>query len=258
MSLNLPRGYLSPSQIDTYQRCPRQYQFRYVEEKISPPGIALILGSSAHKACEHTHRYIAAHEEPAPTEEIEAIFADDYTERLVECKVWPDDKPGVAKDAGIQLVRQYNQTVAPNLWVTHDREMNQMIEYEVRAIISDVEMLGYVDLVDDDGHDLWIVDLKTSNRAKTQAQIDSSLQLSFYSHALGITRVRYENLITTKQPKIERLKSQRTQRDYRWLEQVVASVSQAISAGIFPPCSADSWCCSERWCGYWHLCRGAR
>jgi RecB family exonuclease len=137
-----------------------------------------------------------------------------------------------------------------------------MIEHEVRYDVAGVPMLGYVDLVDllDDGEDsdAEIVDLKTSGKSKPQSAVDSSLQLTFYSLALGVSRVRYDVLVTTKTPKIERLTSIRRAEDYRWLYEVVGSVSMAISAGIFPPCSADSWCCSERWCGYWQHCRGAR
>lgn len=46
--------------------------------------------------------------------------------------------------------------------------------------------------------------------------------------------------------------------EFNHVEHIVEDVAKQISAGIFPRCDPESWCCSPQWCGYWDLCRGKR
>ena len=262
--LNLPKGRLSISQIETYQRCPMQYYYRYIEERISPPGIALVYGKSVHSAIECTHRHIAEYCRPAPEEEVKYKFLSAFDAGVKDCRLWPDDDVAVSKDSGLDLVEKYNRTHAPYIWPLRTTVDNTpWIEREVSTPVAGVPMMGVIDLIDasDARHDFVhfeICDIKTSKRRKTQADIDSSLQLTYYSYATGINSVRYDVLVNTKDVHIDTLRSTRGQSDFIWLENTVYSVANAISLGVFPPCKSDSCTCSERWCGYWSLCRGKK
>ncbi|MCB5270561.1 MAG: PD-(D/E)XK nuclease family protein [Candidatus Cloacimonetes bacterium] len=46
--------------------------------------------------------------------------------------------------------------------------------------------------------------------------------------------------------------------EFTHVENIVEDAAKQISAGIFPRCDPEAWCCNPQWCGYWDLCRGKR
>lgn len=291
----LPKGRMSHTQVEMYLRCPRQYWFRYVKGESRPPGVAMVLGSGTHKAVETTHHHIVDHGVPAPDEMLMDAFSDRFEEQAadVEATEWTGNQDkGKVKDQGVKLVKIYNQKFAPKVQpqvklVPLKAADGGVVNTEVRGIekkfevtIAGVPMLGYIDLIDTNdatltysdtelkmltkrGHQVpeemrtVVTDFKTRGRSISKDEIDSSLQLTLYSYVEKVTLVRYDQLLKTKTPKVARAHSTRGQRDYLWLKEILHSVAQAITAGIFPPCDPTSWICSDRWCGFWYQCRGA-
>lgn len=283
----LPKRYLSHSQVEMYLRCPRQYYFRYVCDHKRPPGVALSLGSGTHGAVEMTHHHIVDHDVPAPIEMLLDHFSDkfDAAAEEIDAKEW--EKEGTTKDAtkdvGVKLVRLYNAKWAPLV----RPQVRQVDGKEVRGIekkfeieVAGVPMLGFIDLIDTNdaftvseterkmlqkkGSDVpeamrtVIADFKTRAKSASQADIDGSLQLTLYSFAEKIPAVRYDQLLKQKVPKIKRVSALRQTDDYLWMKEVVHGVASAVSAGVFPPCDPTAWVCSEKWCGFWHMCRGKK
>lgn len=277
--LNLPKDYLSISQVNMYLRCPAQYRFRYVEDHKRPPAAPMILGTSGHAALEMTHHHIVDHQVPASNEQVLDSFSDKWEEIKSQVEDWETDKPGVMKDQGLALVRLYNDKLAPTV-KPHVVGGMRGIEKEFRITVAGVPMLGYIDLIDanaavafspaelalmkEQGREIpedlrsAVVDFKFKKKSMTQTEVDSSIQLSLYALATGIYAVRFDQLLKTKVPRIKRASSIRTRQDLGWLQCIVREVAQAISIGVFPPCSPDSWVCSEKFCGYWHMCRGKK
>ena len=287
----LPTGYLSHSQIEMYMRCPRQYEFRYVKGEKRPPGVPMALGSSAHEALETTHNHIVEHGTPAPLEQVQAAFSDSYDKNIadVPAEEWKkeDEVPALVKNAGMNLVTQYNMQFAPHV-KPMVKDGVRGIEQKFEMVIVDVPMVGYIDLIDvnsgvaitpeeralmasigpaaetptnPDILDMLnsvVTDFKTKSKSLTEEDVKSSFQLTLYSYVTGIPTVRYDQLLRQKVPKLKRMNSTRTKQDHLWMEEIIRSTAQAISAGVFPPCSPTSWTCSAKWCGYWSLCRGKR
>jgi len=48
--MDLPRGYISYSQINTYQNCPQKYFYSYIEEKDIPLNEKILLGIVFHSS----------------------------------------------------------------------------------------------------------------------------------------------------------------------------------------------------------------
>ncbi len=277
----LPRKHLSHSQIEMYLKCPRQYHFRYVLDEKRPPGVAMTLGSGAHAAVETTHHHIVDHKVPAPVETVLAVFSDRFDKQAEEVPEteWQDEgmDKGTIKDAGVRLVALYNKNFAPLVQPQVHKGVRG-IEKRIEVSVAGVPMLGFIDLIDTNadavmspeerallqghGKDVpeifrtAVVDFKTKTKSAAQSEIDGSFQLTFYSYAEGISMVRYDQLLRQKKPKVKRMHSQRTRKDYAWMHEIVSSVATAISAGIFPPCAPDSWVCTPKWCGFWGMCRG--
>jgi hypothetical protein len=280
--LTLPRNYLSVSQINMYLRCPKQYEFRYIKDEKNPPSGNLIQGTSGHSALEKTHHHIVDHGTPASDEEVMDTFSSSWDKACQEEVTWDADDPRDGmKDQGLALVRMYNHSVAPTVKprvVTKDGQTIRGIEEEVKITIEGVPMLGYIDLIDSDaslsfspdeaaliheaggaipaGLRTAIVDFKFKSKSMTDAEANGSIQLTFYSYATGILAGRFDQLLKQKTPKLKRLDTFRSSKDHAWLKQIIRGVAEAISAGVFPPTDPTNWCCSEKWCGYWHMCRG--
>jgi len=277
----LPRGYLSPSQITMYLKCPRQYYFRYIRDDKRPPGVAMTLGTGTHAAAEKTHHHIVDHQVPAPIEELLEAFSDKFEKGAADVpkEEWKEEgnAKGLVKDMGVRLVTIYNRDFAP---IVQPQVLKGVrgIEQKVEVSIAGVPMLGFIDLIDTNADAIMtaeerallqgqgtdvpavfrtaVADLKTKQKSTAQGEIDGSLQLTFYSYATGIGLVRFDQLLKQKKPKVKRIHSQRTKQDHAWLSEIVSSVAKAITAGIFPPCDPTSWACTPKWCGYYHLCRG--
>jgi len=281
--LSLPKGYLSHTQVDMYLRCARQYFFRYVRDHKRPPSAAMALGSGAHKALEGTHHHIVKHGAPAPTEAVLDEFSVSFEEKSEDVpeKAWTEggsDK-GQIKDAGIKLVRLYNEQQAPKV-KPQVKDGVPGIEKRFEVKIGGVPMVGVIDLIDvnstivlseievkmmaEKGKSVpefmrtSVSDLKVKAKSMSQGDVDGSLQLTLYSYVEGINSVRYDQLLRQKTPKFKQVSSTRTTSDHLWMQEVVTGVAKAISAGIFPPCDPTSWVCSEKWCGYFHQCRGKK
>lgn len=277
----LPTGHLSHSQIEMYLKCPRQYYFRYVRDEKRPPGIAMTLGSGAHAAVETTHHHIVDHQTPAPVETVLAVFSDRFDKQAEDVpeQDWQEEgmDKGTIKDAGVRLVTLYNKNFAPLVQPqVHDGVRG--IEKRVEVSVAGVPMLGFIDLIDTNadailskeerellqghGRDVpeifrtAVVDFKTKTKSTSQSEIDGSFQLTFYSYAEGVSMVRFDQLLRQKKPKVKRMHSQRTRKDYAWMHEIISSVAKAISTGVFPPCAPDSWACTPKWCGFFHQCRG--
>lgn len=274
----LPTGYLSPSQVGCYQRCPHQYYFRYILKKRTPPGALMAQGTACHKGAEVTNHHIVDHGVPASNELVTSAYSDSYEEGAAAIEDWGDIDRGVAKDQGITLITKYNEEFAPDVKPYVAPDGTRGIEEKIEVDVNGIPMLGFIDLVD--ANDLTgfsaaelaliqdngltpppellrsVVDYKTKAKKATKVELDGSLQFTFYSYAKKIPRVRMDMFLRLKKPKVLQATTLRTEADYQWMFMIIDGVSRAISAGVFPPCDPTAWCCSARWCGYWFDCRG--
>jgi len=285
----LPRPALSHSQVDMYQRCARQYYFRYIRDEVRPPGIAMSLGTGVHKGIETTHHHLVDHGIPAAEDVVLSTFSDafDKASEAISPEAWKKEEttPGELKDDGVKLVKLYNAKIAPQVRPKvgkDDKGQEQRgIEQPFSVLIAGVPVIGFIDLVDTndpsavlspeevalmikEGKTISetmrtvVADLKTKQKSFSQGDVEGSLQLTLYSYVTKIPAVRFDQLLRQKVPKVSRISALRKQQDYLWLQEVYTNVAEAITKGVFPPCSPTEWVCSEKWCGYWSICRGKK
>jgi len=249
----LPKGYLSPSQIDMYLRCPMQYKLRYVDGKISPPGIALVEGSSHHEALATNNSNKIKTGEDLKESDVVDAFAASFEKRKTEIEDWEGESTDDVIGRGRKMIKAYMNDFAGQF-----RPVKQ--EFDVTAKVGDVEVRGITDASGAVKDRPTIVDYKTVSRSKSQAELESSLQLSFYAMVESETGdtdfdVGYVNLL--KSGKVNPQFIGYDAKRVKWFRAVALSVANAISLGNFPLTAPDSWGCSERFCGYWRQCRGS-
>jgi hypothetical protein len=249
--ISLPKDYVSVTQIEMYLRCARQYEFRYLQNITSPPGVALIEGSSCHVALEHNNGQKIESHKDLEAKEVAECFADTFSEKSKEIEDWESETKDKVIDRGTKLLNKYMGDISPVI-----QPLAVEKEFRANLIIDEepVEVLGYVD-VEQEG---ILSDYKVVGRVKSQGDTDNSLQLATYGVATGTPEAEFICLCKTKTPKIERVKTLLNDKTSQWAAEVIAGVVRAISLGAFPPCDPTHWCCSERFCGYWHLCRGKK
>ena len=257
--LELPRGYLSVSQVNMYIRCGLQYQHRYIDNRVAPPGAALVEGSSMHTSLEVVLSEKKKSGTVAPVSVMLDAWHESWKERKKEVTDW-GDKGASLEERGIitratKFAHLYHDDHLPNI---------QPLDVEKRSYTMlgkhRIPVLGYIDLIDQENTDLIngrvVVDHKVVRSAKTQDSADSDLQLSLYALMENTRSVRFDCFVKSKLAKIKTVSSRRTQKDIDWMTRIFDNVAVNISKGIFIPCDPTSWACTKKYCGYYNFCRG--
>lgn len=266
----LPRDHLSAGSLSILLRCPRKYEYRYIEKITSPPGAALIQGSAAHRAFEgYFHEILNGGGRLTPDQAAELslmALRDVLEEREAEL---PATDITAIRDALPGLTKTYVEQVASAITPL-------AVEEEVRYVARcGVPLLGYLDLrhrkraSGTEG----LIDYKISKKRWALPQLVNSVQANLYALMTGVGDIEIHNLI----PAARKLPTCRTARPdgitdvtpglrvlgHRFtgemsehLENLIERAARLITSGIFMPCDPQSWWCSRDWCDYFALCRG--
>jgi hypothetical protein len=255
---------ISFTQVSMWLRCPRQYKFRYIEGKKTPPAVALTEGTSHHTAMEADNLSKRDLGKQIPAAGLTEIFVDKFDKEVVRAKEeaeqlkadfdWEDEtRDSIIRRASAlhcDYADRWSATVEP---VRIESTFSRRISSEG----VDVTLFGQLDLTTKDGH---LIDYKTSARPKSQKDADNDLQLTLNSWAVKLPAVSWIVLVKDK-PHVERVDSTRAIGQWMWGVRVVAEAVRAIRAGSFPLTNPGQfpapWWCSKRFCGYWDKCRGA-
>ncbi|MCL4473533.1 MAG: PD-(D/E)XK nuclease family protein [Actinobacteria bacterium] len=244
--------HVSPSQLNMWMRCQKQWRFRYIDGLIIPTAAQLLLGSAYHSGLEFNYTNKIESKEDMPADEVIGAFADKFEARADSEEIdWRDSKPGEVLDRGVALTRCHMQTRAPEI---------QPVEVETRKSItlpSGIELLAILDLKDDRG---IIRDHKTGKRKKSQGDLDKDTQatanLIVDPDATGFG---WETAITnSKGADCQFLETSRSQAEKDWylanIEATIKQIQSAIQTGIFVG-NTNGWHCGPDFCGWFNICK---
>ena len=251
---------LSISRLNMLNRCPMQYQHRYIDNIIAPPGVALIVGKGTHRANASDLLNKMDSGNLLSDDEVKAIAADATKREWESQDVALDEEEkaegadkvkGDAIDRSVSLATLYHEQIAP---VVEPTGIEQKFTL---PLPSGDELTGFIDV----NTATRIRDGKTSAKSPTADAADQSLQLTGYIWAdwesSGRTLIKegsLDYLVSLKKPKAMELKTTRTEDDFARLHARLDVAGQIIRAGLFPPCDPGQWCCSPKWCRYWGRC----
>jgi len=176
---------LSVSSIDTFNNCPKKYEYRYIQRvKVNQPAWNFTeFGSCAHLILEHFHNRVDNDTDPSKYREImKGCFKDAVTDKqfdptILRSYVWsPDgDKPGFdyLKEITGEYLDIIEEKGLPNVVGTE-------VSYEFE-VTEGVKIRGFIDRIDkiSDTH-YKVVDYKTSKNPKYLKEF----QLLVYSLAI--------------------------------------------------------------------------
>ena len=278
----LPKGYLSASAIDTLLKCPKMYEFKYIENRTKPQNKMLAMGSITHAAFETYYNDVLEHknEERLTGKQMVELTMDDVMPTWFEEKetdIKPEEKEEI-EEVVPNIVENYVDCVGSTITPLG---VEQEIDFTMEC---QVPMKAYLDLVRvvDDGKGL--VDYKISGRAWQMSRLQNSLQFMLYTYLTGISDVQIQNIVKPSSGKKVVMNRQYADKDKgstgtyqftagsslhilghtfennqkEYLEDLVQRCAELITTGIFIPTQPGNWWCSSIWCDFWHLCRGKR
>jgi putative RecB family exonuclease len=249
--LTIPQGYMSSSQVSMYLRCPMQYCFRYIKKVKSPPAVALVEGTCHHEAIGMNNEHFVSVNKNLRTPVVIEKFADEFSTVAPTIPKQEWKMSGETKDSviarGRLMLTNYMTNAAPII-----RPVKKP-ERKAELVFGGVPFLMFIDCEEKKR----VIDYKTTSSKKSSTDADLDLQLTIYAKATGKEEVAFCCLTKTKAADVVIVPSHRVKKDFDMGEDTVRGVVDAIRKGAFPMCDpTNTFPCSEKWCGYWKMCRG--
>lgn len=253
------RPHWSYSSISQFLRCPLQYYFeRVLNIPRKSVSSGLILGSATHNALAAYHIKLMNGDE-FKTEEIYQAFLDTWNSRESEggIEYKANENRDDLIDLGISLVDLYLQEAPPKNIVMVEKKSLVPISNS-NGDYLETPLMAFADLVTR-GEDsvLKINEFKTSARSYSQLEVETSLQATCYVNAAWEifgewASVEFSVFVKNKTPKLQRLKTARTEEDLNRLGDLIENIERAINKKIFYPVETPLNC---SWCSYRQQCR---
>ncbi len=172
--MDLPKNYISYSQIRLYQSCPKKYYYSYIEKIDTPLNDKVFLGVVFHSAVEYYLKKQIEGKKPEK-DELREYFIEQFSKGQQKNEIkWTDGETETRK-RGLAFVHHFHNYVGPEIDPL-------MVEKELVAELPDldVKLKGIVDLVETD---FSITDFKTTTAKWSKARIQGSyLQMQIYRY----------------------------------------------------------------------------
>lgn len=243
----------SHSKLGSYENCPRQYKFAYVDRiRREEEGIEAFLGNCFHRAMEKL--YTELRFRVMGLDELLAFYQDTWKKNFHE-KIVIVNQEKTADDylrLGLRFIEDYYRHYHPfnqNRILGVEREIEVDLDGSGKYILR-----GYVDRIDltPDGT-YEIHDYKTGSFLPTQEDVDSDRQLAVYQLGLQKMWPRAEKvrLVWHFVAFDQEFSSTRTAEQLQKLRQEIIALIDLIEADREFP-ARESVLCS--WCAYQDIC----
>ena len=242
---NLPTGWMSQSLAAMYLKCGHQLFLRYVEGHKVPPGVALVEGSSHHEWLHADNRGRIQGKDNMSTPDAIDVFEEDLNQRVKDGISWGEETKDTVMGRAKSLVPNYLNGFGAKV-----RPVSA--ERKVEILVGDVPTVSFIDLETKTA----IYDYKVVARSKSLRDLMDSLQMMFYTRIAGKKKMGFISL-NKKKMVVEEI-SAPVPRSNVWAEEVIKGAANGIRAGVFPKTDPANWWCSDKFCGFWSMCRGAK
>lgn len=173
----------SHSRIDTFETCPKKYEFAYLLKlPRAATGIEAFMGSRVHEALEWLYMEVRACRLPSADDVVDryqALWDETWDDavRVVRAERTPSDYRAIGEKA----LRDYHRRHQP-----FDQGTTVGLEMRVTlALDDDHDLIGYIDRLVKVEDGVWeIHDYKTSGSLPTQQHMDADRQLALYELAV--------------------------------------------------------------------------
>lgn len=241
-------AYVSHSQLDMWQHCPRKWEFKYVKHIQPPASAPLIEGSCYHKVLEtyFNHKLVTGKDLLLP--EVNDSIATHWktitaSENLID---WGMHNPEDVRLECQALLTEYVSTIAPQITPVNVEE----------TYISDIDGTKFVCVIDLITSEGAVIDHKTSAKKFTQDDVDKDIQATAEAFVLDKAIVFQNHVAVKDNITIQIVKSYRTDVDIKWWLEMTKGIIKQMNSGIAPPrAMKGDYLCSWKYCPYWNQCR---
>lgn len=244
----------SPSSINTYLKCPRQYLYDYILGLSAKDGNpdAMSYGSAVHSACEFAVNFALKNSEYPSKEEFINVFKQELNNQPMSSL----QQRNIHEERGEKALSEYYvqlcNTSVKNLYTTEEK---------VTLEIDGIKFKGIIDRIDknDDGT-FTIYDYKTGS-AKNKKVICTGGEHEDYYNQIGLYKYYFEKSTGKKVKETtfifpeeftNNLSLDLTEEDCSEIEQKFKVAISDIKAYKFNPTPSDKAC---QWCQYKDFCR---
>jgi hypothetical protein len=278
----LPRGYLSPSQVNMYLKCPRAWELAYIHRKPRRTSARMFQGIQVHQAIETVLKTrLETGILPSQATALDA-YSDAFTETKALIDDWEGSDEGAVKDLGVKCTKAYYDEAAVDATPIE-------VEKTFHAVFKSPDgkirlpILGRIDSIQVQTHteqeyqDIRealsvkqptkpkrVHDLKVVTDKWSEKDLKNDLQFAIYAGVEHVPDVQVDMVVKGRakmpRPRYEKLAGVVSSRDVEHAKKVVLSVAYGIAAGVstgnFQLADPSHWGCSPEWCGMWQYCRG--
>ena len=257
----ISRPHWSFSSVNQYQRCPLQYYFeRIAKIPRTTVSSSLVFGSAIHDALAGHHHRIKFGRETSESE-LKADFVATWKVRTDEDLVTFKAKESASDliEKGVALLELYAREEAPaEIIAVEERVLVPLCDSQGK--ILEKPLAATCDLISGTPDATKVTEFKTSAKAYSAFDVESSLQASCYTQSALSKLDRWvtiEFVVFTKTstPKIQRIRTSRSQEDLDRLGDIVQNVDRAVNDHIFYPVENPMNCSG---CPYRQECRDWR
>jgi DNA helicase II / ATP-dependent DNA helicase PcrA len=235
----------SVSQFNSFTRCPRIYEYKYVYRIPSLPKPYFDFGSSIHKV----------------VEEITTISKDSQQPVDIDLAIKILQREWNPKGFTSQLEERKSFEEAKDVLKTFIEEQNKMnetiidIEKEFSVEIEGISIKGKIDRIDKDNDDFIVIDYKTSKTASSKNKLKEDMQMIVYSLAV-------EHLYGKRPQKVgcwflranKKVMIEVSDEDIIKIKDKLISIVGSVRKGHFSP--KPGWECKS--CDYSLICDSAK
>ena len=249
--------HVSYSMISLHYKCEQAWKFRYANNiKIPPPAVAH-RGGAMHKAAEINHKQKINTLEDLPEDALTDACRDEFVKRCKAGVLIPREDRSRKNDLlnnelnfAIETTKIYSRVIAPKI-------VPSVAEKKITAYFDlDLPLCGILDVMDIKN---VIHEFKTTDKKKARGWERTELQPEFCTLLVksyfDCDPTFIYHLIKNNDD--ERDGTRNADDCNRLLERVKIFIA-SIKTGVFKPAIPGHWLCSEKWCGYWPICKYAQ
>lgn len=249
-------GTVSPSRLETAQRCLAQFLFRYVERRPERFNASMQFGNAADAASGESYRDKMRTGRTPSAKDVQARFADEWDWAATAVDDWGEEKRGDLLDVGTRAMATWRDRIA-------DFVQPAAVQEDLTQVVTDATsgdsfaLRGIIDVRGVAAALPVVADLKTSGKLYRADTFQRKFQPTAYTLLTGTPTFQYHVLTTQRTPQTQVLQCAVADHErvafLRRAAMLRRQVATAFRTGDWLP-NRTHTLCSRRYCDHWETC----
>jgi len=252
-ALNPPVNYLSYSQIDAFDICPRQYKYKRILRIPTPPSAPQTLGNILHQTLKTFYQKQLSAPKKLPLNSLLKTLKSNWTSQGFKGK----QEENKNKENALRMMKDFYQKGFDFKNIGQAIALEQPFNFKLTPTLKIGGVIDRVDNLKD--NEIEIIDYKTGSRIPKQKDVDGNDQLTLYALAVSTIKDlpfhRPLSEITLSLYFLDKgikLSSKRTEKQIEKFKKKILELSAQLEKTRYPPKPNQPFPCN--YCEYKLLC----